>query len=335
MKKLILLTPIILLFSCGGEMNLSENFYKHLTGKIGDRKITVDFFRNGENVTMIYYDKKGNPVTCSGKITKDFKFEIKESKTKNYEIFKAEFVSENKIKGTWNKDNKKKKTDFKLSENYDNSVKFKTLSLDEKTKRGKDIDCSDKIIFHLPKKKKDLQKKILKIFFEAEKGKPKEIFDNFHKKFFKEFSAETFETSWYRNTMADIIYNDNNLLCYAVHWDSFMGGAHPNYASNFYVFNSKTEKQLKIKDIIIAGNEKKLQKIIYEKIKINRNFDDKEMKIYSSKFPLKNFYINAKGIGFFYNPYEIAAYIYGADDVFIPYEEIINILNTKKLKILK
>lgn len=40
-----------------------------------------------------------------------------------------------------------------------------------------------------------------------------------------------------------------------------------------------------------------------------------------------NFCVTQKGILFLYNPYEIAAYAYGEIELFIPFEEVKNVLN--------
>ncbi len=317
------------------KVKLSGNFYKHLKGKIGTEEIVADILKTEENITIIYHkNKSDNLVSCSGKIADDFTFDAKEMvlQGKDYEIFEAKFVAVDKITGTWSKNNKK--LNFELYENYKSSIEFETYSIKKEFGKTKELSCTDEIILYFPKKPASLQKAILKIFFEKNEGKPEELIKQINEEFVKNFTAETFEISWSRSKIADIIYNDNNLLCYAVHWGDFMGGVHPNSGSNFYLFDSQSAKQLTIKDIIIPEKEKELQKIIYQKIKDNRDFNKSEMSIYEQPFPLTNFYINKKGIGFYYNSYDIAAYVYGQDDAFIPYKEIKNLLNKKKLTFL-
>lgn len=40
-----------------------------------------------------------------------------------------------------------------------------------------------------------------------------------------------------------------------------------------------------------------------------------------------DFFISDKGLGFHYNPYEIASYAYGPREFILPYENIIDIIN--------
>jgi hypothetical protein len=42
--------------------------------------------------------------------------------------------------------------------------------------------------------------------------------------------------------------------------------------------------------------------------------------------PNDNFFITGGGIGFFYNPYEIAPYSSGSTEIFLPWEEILPLL---------
>ena len=44
-----------------------------------------------------------------------------------------------------------------------------------------------------------------------------------------------------------------------------------------------------------------------------------------------NFCITSKGILFLYNPYEIAAYVYGEIELFIPFSEIKSVVNPRFL----
>jgi hypothetical protein len=40
----------------------------------------------------------------------------------------------------------------------------------------------------------------------------------------------------------------------------------------------------------------------------------------------KNFYVTGKGVGFIYNPYEVAPYVVGEIELYVPFSEITDIL---------
>lgn len=129
--------------------------------------------------------------------------------------------------------------------------------------------------------------------------------------------------------IAYIRHNDNHLLCLEYATNEFQGGMHGIYQSTYYNFNLQTGTQLTLEELFNKGFEEaltqKAEQIFRNNfgIKTNQSLGEFGFTFPGNAFKLnRNFYITKKGIGFFYNVYEIAPYAVGALEVFIPYSEI-------------
>ena len=107
---------------------------------------------------------------------------------------------------------------------------------------------------------------------------------------------------------------------------SFTGGAHGNYGTSYYNFDVITGQLLTLKDILTEGYESPL-KTIAEPI-FKKTYLEEDMTKYSAagfyfendQFTMTdNFAITKEGLKFMYNPYEIAPYAFGQQEIIIPY----------------
>lgn len=124
------------------------------------------------------------------------------------------------------------------------------------------------------------------------------------------------------------MYNDNDLLSIRQEWYSYSGGAHGNYGASNYAINLKTGKRIKLEDLFQKGSQSALSEIVEQKIlEQQRKFIGERATLQDAGFfveeikPTENFYLTKKGIGFYYSPYEIAPYVIGAIEVFVPFSD--------------
>ena len=147
-----------------------------------------------------------------------------------------------------------------------------------------------------------------------------------------DYDAEENEDSYYLKIKNSIFFNKNNIVSLLVNSNLYTGGAHGSHGVNCCVFNLEdgtiiTEQQLFTKDY-----ESQLASIIVDKIvKANKlkNPQQLEDNGYISAEDIasnNNFVINEKGITYYFNEYEIAAYVVGMTEVFIPYKELVSLL---------
>ena len=141
-------------------------------------------------------------------------------------------------------------------------------------------------------------------------------FDNME--FFKNISIDT------SFTLYDIIVIEDKR-------ESYTGGAHGAYSTNYTVFDLKNKKLLKASDIFEL---KDLTKIAYgyflTERGLSKNQVENEKEGYwfnNNKFHLNdNFSIDSKNLTFIYNTYEIASYAAGQIKVEIPLYKLKSII---------
>ncbi len=157
-----------------------------------------------------------------------------------------------------------------------------------------------------------------------------------HKAYFESYKAELPAgndtagmplASYNYASMQDVYvrYNDNGYVVFESFVYDYSGGAHGNYASIFYCLDVQDKKRLKLSDLITADSailtpivEQHFRTQYYVKtgVPLSEVLFEKHMSAND------NFYFNEKGIGFLYNPYEVASYAQGQINVFIPFRAL-------------
>lgn len=126
-----------------------------------------------------------------------------------------------------------------------------------------------------------------------------------------------------------IRYNENGLVTIEESCYSYTGGAHGNYASSFSNYDAVNKKELKLQDVITADSTT-LQRVLEQQFRKDYNIPAPkpltEILFEPHLAATDNFYLNEKGLGFLYNPYEVAPYVVGQIEVFIPYTVLNNYL---------
>ena len=126
----------------------------------------------------------------------------------------------------------------------------------------------------------------------------------------------------------EIVYNQNEILSYTVNFENYTGGAHGSHAYTNHVIHLKTGNAITEEDIFIDNYQDGLAQILVDHIakqnKIENAKDLENIGFFSIEeiFPNGNFLVDGDGITYTFNEYEIAAYVVGATNVFLPYEEI-------------
>ena len=130
---------------------------------------------------------------------------------------------------------------------------------------------------------------------------------------------------WYTNHQQTINYNDNGYVVIDFLADAYTGGAHGNYSSTMFCLDVQNKKQLVLNDIIKIDSNT-LERILERNLRKEYNIKSKDAlnTVLFDDFikPNKNFYFNANGIAFMYNPYEVASYAQGQIVIFIPYSDV-------------
>ena len=154
----------------------------------------------------------------------------------------------------------------------------------------------------------------------------------------EQYQAETEEmledydpdAAWMYNWSSDIS-GSFTTRCKARGWQTYcfggsdyMGGAHPFSYASYTVFDMKTGEEVHESDFLDIENED-LWELLYDKTLQGGNMDD-EFLTAEDLFELPtfngNFSVDDECVTWLYNPYEIAAYVYGPIEAVISWEEL-------------
>ena len=237
----------------------------------------------------------------------------------------------------------------------DNDVTFDSISVDKTyhlLENPENPNCNLQINFTYPAKydNKDILKKIQQQFVysyfgdgyenlspEEATAKYTEDYLNNYKDLEDEYKAEVAKAdetpvgawfSYFEMSSDDIAYNKNDILSYTVNFENYTGGAHGAHSFTNHVIDMKTGNLIKEDDIFIEGFQEDLAQILIDRIaKQNTVENPKELEnigffSIDEIFPNGKFLIDDNGITYTFNEYEIAAYVVGATNVHLPYEEI-------------
>ena len=145
-------------------------------------------------------------------------------------------------------------------------------------------------------------------------------------------AEEANDLSYYLKIKNSISFNKNNIVSLLVNVNLYTGGAHGSHTVNCSVFDLDKGAIITEQQIFMEDYENQLASIIVDKIvKANelKNPQQLEDNGYISPEDIvsnNNFVIDEKGITYYFNEYEIAAYVVGMTEVFIPYKELVSLL---------
>ena len=136
---------------------------------------------------------------------------------------------------------------------------------------------------------------------------------------------------WEVKTVADTVHAGPGALTVKYETFAYTGGAHPNSSLSFYNFDRKTGQALTLADMVsdttalLQVVEKAFRK--QQDLSPQNNLEEQGYFLRDGRFFLPgNVGMSSKGMVFYYNPYEIAAYAIGPIQVTIPYEQLNGIL---------
>ncbi len=316
---------------------LSGNYYYINQGKLINFSYTSKIDSNGDiflgEVTG-KYDKNYNPI-YSG-------------------IFNGKFRSNKQIEGTWEKPGTNKKYSFILDESYpEGSASFDLIHEEENYKKLKDgfgaqIKLSYPNISDSPNQSAAdsinyaLSNLYLTSYNLESKGKKwnslKEICDDFISGYKHFIETDTlypkdYQPRWSIDFSTDVLFNSDDIVSYKTTMYRFEGGAHPNTFYTLNSYNLKTGKRIKLSEILTGEYQEELNKLgeqklrEYYNVKPNETLQQAGFFLDHNKFIMNHNYVIAPaGLIFQINAYEIAPYVMGAPQLFIPFKEIKNIV---------
>lgn len=152
-----------------------------------------------------------------------------------------------------------------------------------------------------------------------------EVFEKNYNDFKKDFPDAP--GCWEVELHGDTVMATPKMLFYQLDHYSFTGGAHPNSFTSYHAFDGKTGEEREMKTFVsdsvalLKIVEKKFREI--EKLAPGANLEEAGYFLANHQFFIPaNYVFTPKGVLFYYNPYEIAAYARGPIEFTIPYSEL-------------
>jgi len=345
---------------------LPVNAYFQLTGSINkELALTLYLVKVGDSLYGDYTcftESKGNNNKfgyngqsrhCFGKINTSGKFWIKDWPGDQGPLFKGRFTDPGHVSGTWShKEGGSQKLPFELSiTNKEGCTGFAPYIMMDRRKLLKDQKspvATIKMGLLSPVKDSSsswsdtIQKNVFSQFSDSLniENDPIKLLSNIRQEFFnnyiqdnetlyKEMPGASF--GWELLRFTHIICNENRKVTFYTLSYSYTGGAHGLQTQFYCTIDLTRGKVLSPEDIFITGYESELSRLLTIKLHQMVNIPESDQLTESGYFvneikPNTNFYINANGIGFFYNQYEIAPYSFGTTDIFLSTKEVSELL---------
>lgn len=345
----------------------APSFYKRYEGIIANQPVVVYLQKTNNTYNGNYFYKKiGMTISLIGTVNSTDSLSLEEMDRTAY--YNGVDVSPNwicvfsgdSIKGKWMSGNGKKVYDIDLKENYpEGSYAFELKHFSDSIVAFPGMEKSPvaRSSYGFPLmmgENNDAEWFNSEIKTTLNVAGNKSIAEGIKKEndsFFAEFKSEIqdlkkdlgeddYPETWnYEESLIDNIhYNENGIVVMESMVYSYAGGAHGNYGSTFYNYDVQQKKILKLDDVIHIDSVS-LQKVLEQSFRKDYNLPSPKplTDILFDPFlaTTDNFYIGEKGLGFLYNPYEVASYAAGQIEVFVPYTALADYLTADFKKRMK
>ncbi|MDR1024548.1 MAG: RsiV family protein [Treponema sp.] len=126
-------------------------------------------------------------------------------------------------------------------------------------------------------------------------------------------------------------FSSARLLVISRERHSYTGGAHGNYDKSYFVFDRELGIQIGLSDIIRGDAGPVLTALINRELRAGQNLGAadslKQRGFFVDDVELtENYFLSSGGLGFHWDPYEIAPYVTGYVEILIPYAGIRELL---------
>lgn len=138
------------------------------------------------------------------------------------------------------------------------------------------------------------------------------------------------------NIEASLLGQKGNVALFEIDAYFFSGGAHGSSPRQYYNFDLLHKKQLKLDDVLLAGQQQKLHDLLYKQFvawlkKDNPDVNIEEYQAMWKFFVSDNFSFGKDGLEFLYQQYDIGPYVVGLPEFTLPYAQLKGIVKPEYL----
>jgi hypothetical protein len=107
----------------------------------------------------------------------------------------------------------------------------------------------------------------------------------------------------------------------------YSGGAHPNYDRTYSVFDREVAMRVRLADIVREESRPALKRLVNRELRAAKKLGPgdslKKAQFFVDEVELpENFFLSPQGLGFHWDPYEIASYAEGFIEAIVPFDEL-------------
>ncbi len=331
MKRIILLKAFVLSITLIFGQNM-----RVFDGQIGNYPIKMFLnFNNSEVKGYYFYKKYGRPIFVSGEFSakqmilseSDDIIGTGESK------IDGQFILNENYNGKW------KTLDKELNVNlHELAYQIKWENFKQKVELTHTFGNNIKNTFPIQvsivvpdfKENQELMNLILPEIMEVERDDYSSIWGYFNKYVIQNFSKylnDDFSdeyTPYFEINMQGIVMSiTDSVLNYMTSGSVYQGGTHGYGFENYYIFDLKRMRRLKYDDLFKPDAKPIIAKLLYEK-------DSQQHKIENFENGLGNIYLTDKGVGFFFNRYQLDCYACGTFNYFLEFSELKSVLKEQR-----
>jgi hypothetical protein len=137
--------------------------------------------------------------------------------------------------------------------------------------------------------------------------------------------------NWSYEEVFETPVNGRQLLVISRSRSFYSGGAHPNHDRAYFVFDREAGMRIGLWDVVRKDSGPALRELINRELRLSKKIGPgdslkKAFFLVDEAELTENFFFSPQGLGFHWDPYEIAPYAEGYVEVFLPYDEIWELL---------
>lgn len=337
----------------------ADNFYKKYYGSIDKYPVVMDLIVVDSSCTgWYYYEKQGIPIRLTGnRASGKLVFNEEDNNGKVTGTFVADVNADGNLSGKWIKPAGGGELKFALKEDYSHgSMKLRPGTLSTSYEPSSEYGYNSNMTFLVPMGNRDekVEAAIVEKLYDAKlngknalnavRSRLQATIDTSlmdYRSSLEEALKDTsegfysFMYTWEEESHVDVVFNERDILCLAYNAYVFSGGAHGNYGTSNFVFDTKTGQEIRLGQIFQRGYREMLPKLLEQQFRKTyevpegQSLQDFGLFVEKIEPTEENFFITRNGIGFTYVPYEIGPYAAGQIEIILPYSMINSLLDPK------
>jgi len=136
-----------------------------------------------------------------------------------------------------------------------------------------------------------------------------------------------FDLGWYFHGQVKVLISSDTLISLQVDTESFTGGAHASYTTNFVNIEPKTGTAFLLDAMLRPGFREELNRLGEEDFRSQVDLGERDSlalpELLEGSFELNdNYGFRKEGVVFYFNSYELGSFLDGPVEILIPYEKL-------------